>query len=313
MSQPVTWDQIIDAASDNGGKIGVQANKYEGYVVWINALISGAGGNIVDGRREGCRRHRSTVDSAAGESAAGIIEKLAVLRGRTGRPVGVQRGHRRLDVRRRRRARSWSTGPTSGTTTATSTARATTSASPATRRPSRARSRVRRTAASASASVTTRTTKESALEAARVPHQPREPGRQRRADRQHAGQRRRLRVPRAGRDLPAPTSSQLFQDSVDAAAPRTVSPYWTDISSALQSTWHPPARASTPTPRRSPSPSSSRSSREGGCCEHRRPHHDRQGGRGEGPAATSDRAVAENRLGPKLVAPAVVLMLLVTA
>ncbi len=29
MSQPVTWDQIIDAASKNGGKVAVQANKYE--------------------------------------------------------------------------------------------------------------------------------------------------------------------------------------------------------------------------------------------------------------------------------------------
>ena len=41
--------------------------------------------------------------------------------------------------------------------------------------------------------------------------------------------------------LPARTCSQLFQDSVDAAAPRTVTPYWSDISSALQSTWHPPS------------------------------------------------------------------------
>ena len=32
MSQPVTWDQIIDAAAENGGKVAVQANKYEGYV-----------------------------------------------------------------------------------------------------------------------------------------------------------------------------------------------------------------------------------------------------------------------------------------
>src|SRR4051794_25919249 len=46
MNQPVTWDQIIDAAAKNGGKVAVQANKYEGYVVWINALISGAGGEI---------------------------------------------------------------------------------------------------------------------------------------------------------------------------------------------------------------------------------------------------------------------------
>ena len=44
MTQPVTWDQIIDAASENGATVGVQANKYEGYVVWINALVEGAGG-----------------------------------------------------------------------------------------------------------------------------------------------------------------------------------------------------------------------------------------------------------------------------
>ena len=33
MTQPVTWDQVIDAAADNGGTVGVQANKYEAYVV----------------------------------------------------------------------------------------------------------------------------------------------------------------------------------------------------------------------------------------------------------------------------------------
>ena len=102
MSQPITWDQMIDAASDNGGKIGVQANKYEGYSVWINALISGAGGNIIEDAEKGADATVS-VDSAAGETAAGIIEKLASLRGRPGRPVGVQRGHRRLDVRLGRR------------------------------------------------------------------------------------------------------------------------------------------------------------------------------------------------------------------
>ena len=77
MSQPVTWDQIIDAAADNGGKVGVQANKYEGYSVWINALIAGAGGDDRHRHREGRRRHRSTIDSHAGRGRGGIIEKLA--------------------------------------------------------------------------------------------------------------------------------------------------------------------------------------------------------------------------------------------
>ena len=39
-------EQIIEAAGDNGGQIGVQADKYEGYSVWVNALIAGAGGDI---------------------------------------------------------------------------------------------------------------------------------------------------------------------------------------------------------------------------------------------------------------------------
>ncbi|HET7195716.1 MAG TPA: extracellular solute-binding protein, partial [Nocardioides sp.] len=46
MGKPVSWDQIITAAADNGGTVAVQANKYEGYSVWVNALVSGAGGEI---------------------------------------------------------------------------------------------------------------------------------------------------------------------------------------------------------------------------------------------------------------------------
>jgi multiple sugar transport system substrate-binding protein len=76
MSQPVTWDQIIDAASKNDGKVAVQANKYEGYVVWINALIAGAGGEIATNTDKGVDLTMD-VDSEAGDKAAAVIEKLA--------------------------------------------------------------------------------------------------------------------------------------------------------------------------------------------------------------------------------------------
>jgi multiple sugar transport system substrate-binding protein len=76
MSKPVTWDQIIDAASDNGGTVGVQANKYEGYVVWINALVEGAGGHLVDNAAKGVDATIG-VGSDAGKDAAQVIEKLA--------------------------------------------------------------------------------------------------------------------------------------------------------------------------------------------------------------------------------------------
>ncbi|MDX6358599.1 MAG: trehalose/maltose transport system substrate-binding protein, partial [Nocardioidaceae bacterium] len=76
MTKPVSWDQIIKAASDNGGTVAVQANKYEGYVVWINALISGAGGSLISDASKGVD---ATVDvnSQAGEDAAKVIEELA--------------------------------------------------------------------------------------------------------------------------------------------------------------------------------------------------------------------------------------------
>jgi multiple sugar transport system substrate-binding protein len=76
MSRPVSWQEIIDAAAANDGKVAVQANKYEGYVVWINALISGAGGAIATDTSQGVDLTLE-IDSAAGEAAAQIIEELA--------------------------------------------------------------------------------------------------------------------------------------------------------------------------------------------------------------------------------------------
>ena len=76
MKQPVTWDQIIDAAAKNDGKVAVQANKFEGYAVWINALISGAGGAIATNTEKGVDL-TFEVDSPAGDTAAKIIEKLS--------------------------------------------------------------------------------------------------------------------------------------------------------------------------------------------------------------------------------------------
>lgn len=75
MSKPVTWDQIIDAAADQGGTVGVQANRYEGYVVWINALIMGAGGEIVSDPEAG-RDAKVEIDSPAGRAAAEVIAHL---------------------------------------------------------------------------------------------------------------------------------------------------------------------------------------------------------------------------------------------
>ncbi|MDQ4052332.1 MAG: extracellular solute-binding protein [Actinomycetota bacterium] len=76
MSQPVTWEQVIQAAADNNGSVGVQANKYEAYVVLINALVQGAGGDIVSNTEAG-RDTQVDLDSDAGRKAAEIIQMLA--------------------------------------------------------------------------------------------------------------------------------------------------------------------------------------------------------------------------------------------
>ncbi|UJA21394.1 ABC transporter substrate-binding protein [Thermoleophilia bacterium SCSIO 60948] len=49
---PKTWDEMIDQAEKIGGaegRIGVQASFYEGYTTWVNSLIVSAGGEILSG------------------------------------------------------------------------------------------------------------------------------------------------------------------------------------------------------------------------------------------------------------------------
>jgi multiple sugar transport system substrate-binding protein len=65
-----TWDEMIDQATENGTAVEVQAAQYEGLVVWINALIAGAGGQVVDEQGE------EVVDESSAR-AAEIETKLA--------------------------------------------------------------------------------------------------------------------------------------------------------------------------------------------------------------------------------------------
>jgi len=48
---PTTWDEMIEQAEDlkEAGTIQVQANRYEGFTVWANALIESAGTPILSG------------------------------------------------------------------------------------------------------------------------------------------------------------------------------------------------------------------------------------------------------------------------
>jgi multiple sugar transport system substrate-binding protein len=74
--QPVTWDQIIKLAASDGKTVEVQGNLYEGYMVWISALVSSAGGQILVNPEAG-KNVKTSIDSDAGRKAAAIIQELA--------------------------------------------------------------------------------------------------------------------------------------------------------------------------------------------------------------------------------------------
>jgi multiple sugar transport system substrate-binding protein len=73
---PVTWDEIIAGAEKAGTTTEVQGARYEGYMVLISALVASAGGAVLD-RPEAGRDARPTLDSPAGHRAAEVIARLA--------------------------------------------------------------------------------------------------------------------------------------------------------------------------------------------------------------------------------------------
>jgi len=75
-SPDFTWDQMIKAATDQHKVIGVQANRYEGYMVWINALVTSAGGQIITNVEAG-KNATPSINSPAGNAAAKIVGDLA--------------------------------------------------------------------------------------------------------------------------------------------------------------------------------------------------------------------------------------------
>lgn len=77
MSKPVTWAQLVAAAQKLKRTIGVQAALYEGYTVWINALVEGAGSSIVLNPGANAKDTKLGLDSAAGRAAAAVIQAVA--------------------------------------------------------------------------------------------------------------------------------------------------------------------------------------------------------------------------------------------
>jgi multiple sugar transport system substrate-binding protein len=69
--EKATWDQLIDTAIKKGKSIEVQGNQYEGLTVWVNALVAGGGTPMVS------QTGKVTASDQAIEKAAEIIKRVA--------------------------------------------------------------------------------------------------------------------------------------------------------------------------------------------------------------------------------------------
>jgi multiple sugar transport system substrate-binding protein len=248
MSQPVTWDQIIKAAADNGGTVGVQANKYEGYVVWINALIEGAGGHIVTDAAKGVDANID-IGSEAGKQAAGVIEELAGSKaaqpdlsvsneGTVLGPFATDKGAFQVN---------WTFiyanyKPDKATFDDLGWARYPQTVQGEQAKPPVGGINIGVNVAS--------THKADALAALNCITSEKEQAR-------YAIETGNMPASAAAYEDPAlkkayPTDLlALFRDSIDTGGPRPVSPYYSDISSAVQSEWHPAASVTNATPQQS--------------------------------------------------------------
>jgi multiple sugar transport system substrate-binding protein len=248
MSKPVTWQQIIDAASKNGGTVGVQANKYEGYAVWINALIAGAGGDIVSNPAKGADAGID-IGSPAGQDAASVISSLAHSKaaepdlsvsneGTVLGPFATDQGAFQVNWtftyanykadKKTFDDLGWAPYPQ------------TVAGQPA-----------KPPLGGINIGVNTYSThKDLANEAVRcITNQANQV--------QYAVETGNMPADAAAYDAAAlkkaypPELLATFSKSIDIAGPRPITPYWSDISSAIQSEWHPPASVNDQTPKNS--------------------------------------------------------------
>ncbi|SDQ03976.1 extracellular solute-binding protein [Quadrisphaera sp. DSM 44207] len=77
--EPVTWEQLVAAAEQTQATVAVQGRRNESLMVWVNALVASAGGTILDPDSEGQQPEdvEAVIDSPPGSTAAEIINRVA--------------------------------------------------------------------------------------------------------------------------------------------------------------------------------------------------------------------------------------------
>jgi multiple sugar transport system substrate-binding protein len=77
MTQPVTWEQIVEAAESQGKLVGAQGGRAESLTVWFNALIESAGGSIIAENSTDPDQIQLGLTSDAGIRAAEVMRQVA--------------------------------------------------------------------------------------------------------------------------------------------------------------------------------------------------------------------------------------------
>jgi multiple sugar transport system substrate-binding protein len=249
MSKPVTWDELIDVASKNGGQLGVQANKYEGYVVWINALYAGAGGQLVSNTERGADL-TIDIDSPAGDKAAAVIQKLSSSpaappdlsvsnEGTAGSTFGGPAGSFMVNwtyIFHNYDATDPDVAKDIGYTRYPETVAGEQSGPPY--------GGIGIVVSEYSSH------KDFALQAAACLVSPKNQGINAEITGNMPASAAGYQYPPLQKLYPADLLA-LFQQSVETSAPRPSTPYWSDISGSIQSTWHPPDSVNQDTPKKS--------------------------------------------------------------
>src|SRR5215218_6670227 len=70
MEQPVTWEQLVEAAKDQDTTIAAQGIRAEALTVWLNALIESAGGHIIEETADNPEDIKLGLESEAAVQAA---------------------------------------------------------------------------------------------------------------------------------------------------------------------------------------------------------------------------------------------------
>jgi multiple sugar transport system substrate-binding protein len=80
-NEPVTWEQLIQAAKDQDTTIAAQGIRAEALTVWVNALIESAGGHIIEENAEDPADIKLGLESDAAVAAAEVMSSVSTVGG----------------------------------------------------------------------------------------------------------------------------------------------------------------------------------------------------------------------------------------